>query len=68
MFRQADRDVGVGGTMLLEVLAPLFFIVLPGDPGSTVFQVIQGPVTGTVPGIQHWVRGKLNLEQEAGAF
>lgn len=54
--------------MLLEVLAPLFFIVLPGDPGSTVFQVIQGPVSGTIPGIQHWVRGKLNLEQEAEAL
>lgn len=54
--------------MLLKVLAPLFFIVLSGDPGSTVLQVIQGPVTGTIPGIQHRVRGKLNLKQEADAL
>lgn len=50
--------------MLLEVLASLLFILLPGDPDLAVVQVVQGPVTSTVPGVQHRVGGKLNLKHK----
>lgn len=65
LLRQADGHVDVGSAVLLQVLASLLFIVLPGDPDGIVIQVGQGPVTGTVPGVQHRVRGKLHLDTKS---
>ena len=64
LLGQADGDVHVGSTVLLEVASSLLFIFLPGDPDVLVVQVVQGPVASTVPGVQHRVRGQLNLKHE----
>lgn len=64
LLGQADGDVHVGSTVLLEVASSLLFIFLPGDPDVLVVQVVQGPVASTIPGVQHRVRGQLNLKRE----
>lgn len=64
LLGQADGDVHVGSTVLLEVASSLLFIFLPGDPDVLVVQVVQGPVASTIPGVQHRVRGQLNLKHE----
>lgn len=55
LLGQADGDVNVGSAVLLEVASSLLFVVLPGDPHVLVVQVVQGPATSTVPGVQHGV-------------
>lgn len=58
-----DGDVDVGSIVLLEVFSSLLFILFPGDPDVIIIKVVQDPVTSTIPGVQHGVRGELNLKQ-----